>query len=172
MEKLNPSRFEIGAVYNARVSSRLRNQSSFLTTSPQPKDKKSLRPGHLQPLKRELVFDIDMTDVRNNDFVPRKAQSPRGVAVKVATIHTLTVQGLFLAVQSKGASLRPVVSEVLHHRKSWTTVRSLVLFPECSPTGLVLREEVLIDPEVMAVMAYPVREWSTARVCRCSSEGF
>jgi DNA primase small subunit len=29
---------------------------------PQPKDKKSLRPGHLQPLKRELVFDIDMTD--------------------------------------------------------------------------------------------------------------
>ena len=31
-------------------------------TLPQPKDKKSLRPGHLQPLKRELVFDIDMTD--------------------------------------------------------------------------------------------------------------
>jgi len=70
--------------------------------------------------------------------------------------------------------LRLVVSEVLHHRKSWTTVRSLVLFPGCSPTGLVLREEVLIDPEVMAViggLAYAVREWSTARVCRCSKRG-
>jgi len=87
-----------------------------------------------------------MTDVRNNDFVPRMAETPRGVVVKVTTIHTLTNQDLFLAVQSKGASLRPVVSEILHHRRSWTTVWSLVLFPECSPTGLVLREEVLIDP--------------------------
>jgi len=115
-----------------------------------------------------------MTDVRNNDFVPRMAQTPRGVVVKVATIDTLTNQDLFLAVQSKGASLRLVVSEVLHHRKSWTAVRSLVLFPECSPTGLVLREEVLIDPEVMAViggLGYPVREWRTARVCRCSKRG-
>lgn len=43
--RLNPSRFEIGAVYNAR-----------------PRDKKTLRAGALQPLQRELVFDIDMTD--------------------------------------------------------------------------------------------------------------
>ena len=43
--RLNPSRFEIGAVYNAR-----------------PRDKKTLRPGALKPLQRELVFDIDMTD--------------------------------------------------------------------------------------------------------------
>ncbi|KAH7096195.1 hypothetical protein BKA62DRAFT_720381 [Auriculariales sp. MPI-PUGE-AT-0066] len=43
--RLNPTRFEIGAIYNLR-----------------PKDKKSLRPGALQPLLRELVFDIDMTD--------------------------------------------------------------------------------------------------------------
>jgi len=38
------------------------NLVAFLMSLPQPKDKKSLRPGHLQPLKRELVFDIDMTD--------------------------------------------------------------------------------------------------------------
>ena len=38
------------------------NLAAFLMSLPQPKDKKSLRPGHLQPLKRELVFDIDMTD--------------------------------------------------------------------------------------------------------------
>ncbi|GJJ14891.1 hypothetical protein Clacol_009160 [Clathrus columnatus] len=43
--KLLPSRFEIGAVYSAM-----------------PKDKKTLRPGVLQPILRELVFDIDMTD--------------------------------------------------------------------------------------------------------------
>ncbi|KAF8583303.1 prim-pol domain-containing protein [Ramaria rubella] len=43
--KFNPSRFEIGAVYTAM-----------------PKDKKTLRPGALQPTMRELVFDIDMTD--------------------------------------------------------------------------------------------------------------
>jgi DNA primase catalytic subunit len=27
-----------------------------------PKDRKMLRPGAFQPLERELVFDIDMTD--------------------------------------------------------------------------------------------------------------
>ncbi|KAG8931991.1 hypothetical protein FRC03_005290 [Tulasnella sp. 419] len=43
--RLNPTRFEIGAIYNAR-----------------PKDKKTLRAGALQPTMRELVFDIDMTD--------------------------------------------------------------------------------------------------------------
>jgi len=45
---------------------------------------------------------------------------------------------------------RRVVSEILHYRKFWTTVRSLVLFSECSRTGLILIEEVPIDPEVMA----------------------
>ncbi|PPQ70526.1 hypothetical protein CVT26_013984 [Gymnopilus dilepis] len=42
---LNPTRFEIGPVYSAR-----------------PKDKKTMRPGAFQPILRELVFDIDMTD--------------------------------------------------------------------------------------------------------------
>ena len=116
-----------------------------------------------------------MTDVRNNDFVPRMAQTPRGVVVKVATIHTLTIEDLLLAVQSKGASLRPVVSEVLHHRKSWTAVRSLVLFSGCSLTGLVLREEVLIDPEVMAAIGgWPIPYVSgVPRGCAGAvSEGF
>jgi len=51
-------------------------------------------------------------------------------------------------------------------KKIWTTVRSLVLCSECSPTGLMLIEEVPIDPEVMAAiegLVYSVREWSTAR---------
>ncbi|TFY69581.1 hypothetical protein EVG20_g3098 [Dentipellis fragilis] len=42
---LNPTRFEIGPVYTAR-----------------PRDKKTIRPGAFQPIQRELVFDIDMTD--------------------------------------------------------------------------------------------------------------
>ncbi|KIM26697.1 hypothetical protein M408DRAFT_330457 [Serendipita vermifera MAFF 305830] len=43
--KLVPQRFEVGAIYNAK-----------------PRDKKTLPPGRLQPTRRELVFDIDMTD--------------------------------------------------------------------------------------------------------------
>ncbi|ORX37791.1 hypothetical protein BD324DRAFT_623331 [Kockovaella imperatae] len=43
--RLNPSRFEIGPQYSAR-----------------PRDRKTLPAGALQPQRRELVFDIDMTD--------------------------------------------------------------------------------------------------------------
>ncbi|KAL4908099.1 hypothetical protein BDW74DRAFT_189375 [Aspergillus multicolor] len=43
--KMNPSRFEIGPVYN-------RN----------PRDRKTLGGGQLKPLAKELVFDIDLTD--------------------------------------------------------------------------------------------------------------
>jgi len=67
--------------------------------------------------------------------------------------------------------LRPVVLEILHHKFFWTTVRSLVLSSERSPMGLMLIEEVPIDPEVVAViegLVYSVCEWSTARVCKCS----
>jgi len=93
-----------------------------------------------------------MTDVRNNDFVPQMAQSPRGVVGQSSynpyidysrSISGCPVQRSLFA----SGRFRDITPE-----KSWTTVRSLVLFPECSPTGLVLREEVLIDPEVMAVI--------------------
>ncbi|KAF8330760.1 prim-pol domain-containing protein [Cantharellus anzutake] len=43
--RLNPSRFEVGAVYSAR-----------------PRDKKTVQPKLFTPHLRELVFDIDMTD--------------------------------------------------------------------------------------------------------------
>ncbi|KAL1716874.1 hypothetical protein EV715DRAFT_204275 [Schizophyllum commune] len=42
---MNPTRFEIGPMYSAK-----------------PRDRKLLRPGNFTPQKRELVFDIDMTD--------------------------------------------------------------------------------------------------------------
>ncbi|EJD52249.1 prim-pol domain-containing protein [Auricularia subglabra TFB-10046 SS5] len=48
LARLNPTRFEIGAVYNAR-----------------PRDKKTLRAGALQTQQREFVLDIDMTDYDN-----------------------------------------------------------------------------------------------------------
>jgi len=92
-------------------------------------------------------------------------QTPRGLVVELAIIYILTIQDVFMAVQSKGASLRRVVSEILHHKK-FGQVRSLVLFSEYSPTGLVLIEDVPIDPEVMAAigeLVYSVRERSTAR---------
>ena len=43
--RLNPTRFEIGPVYNAN-----------------PRDRKQLRKSSFYPLTKELVFDIDMTD--------------------------------------------------------------------------------------------------------------
>ncbi|KAJ7209607.1 hypothetical protein GGX14DRAFT_364514 [Mycena pura] len=43
--KLNPTRFEIGPVYTSR-----------------PRDRKTARAGSFNPIARELVFDIDMTD--------------------------------------------------------------------------------------------------------------
>ncbi|TIA91136.1 hypothetical protein E3P99_01208 [Wallemia hederae] len=43
--RLNPTRFEIGAVYTAR-----------------PRDKKTVAPSAFKTKERELVFDIDMTD--------------------------------------------------------------------------------------------------------------
>nr|GAT57746.1 DNA primase small subunit [Mycena chlorophos] len=43
--KLVPTRFEIGPVYTSR-----------------PRDRKTARPGSFNPVARELVFDIDMTD--------------------------------------------------------------------------------------------------------------
>lgn len=43
--RLNPSRFEIGPIYNAN-----------------PKDRKTLKKFVFKPLEKELVFDIDLTD--------------------------------------------------------------------------------------------------------------
>ncbi|KAA8646003.1 hypothetical protein EYZ11_010624 [Aspergillus tanneri] len=43
--KMNPSRFEIGPVYNTN-----------------PRDRKTLRGGQMKPISKELVFDIDLTD--------------------------------------------------------------------------------------------------------------
>ncbi|PWY72782.1 DNA primase subunit Pri1 [Aspergillus eucalypticola CBS 122712] len=43
--KMNPSRFEIGPVYNTN-----------------PRDRKTLRGGQMKPVAKELVFDIDLTD--------------------------------------------------------------------------------------------------------------
>lgn len=58
----NPTRFEIGPVYSARVRVHFCHVQIQLTTVPQPRDKKSVRPSAFTPQKRELVFDIDMTD--------------------------------------------------------------------------------------------------------------
>ncbi|KZT44698.1 prim-pol domain-containing protein, partial [Calocera cornea HHB12733] len=55
IKRLNPSRFEVGAIYNAR-----------------PRDKRTLRAGALQPLMRELVFDIDMTDYDSPNVLQRQ----------------------------------------------------------------------------------------------------
>ncbi|GAB5591842.1 p48 polypeptide of DNA primase [Umbelopsis nana] len=45
IERLQPVKIDIGAIYNAK-----------------PKDKKTINPKAFQPVEKELVFDIDMTD--------------------------------------------------------------------------------------------------------------
>lgn len=69
--RLKPTRFEIGAIYTAKVSSRyivapssacLIHSSLVRASAPQPRDKKTVRANNFSPSLRELVFDIDMTD--------------------------------------------------------------------------------------------------------------
>jgi DNA primase small subunit len=45
IERLQPVKIDIGAIYTAK-----------------PKDKKTINPKAFQPVEKELVFDIDMTD--------------------------------------------------------------------------------------------------------------
>ena len=60
---MNPTRFEIGPMYTARVRGVLLYALFVgLHDGVQPRDKKLARPGAFQPELRELVFDIDMTD--------------------------------------------------------------------------------------------------------------
>jgi len=61
--QLNPTRFEIGPIYTHRV--RDYHICWMLVIYPmhiQPRDKKTVRAGAFNPMLRELVFDIDMTD--------------------------------------------------------------------------------------------------------------
>jgi DNA primase small subunit len=69
--RANPTRFEIGPIYNVRVScARVVGQHSIQIvrrlirsiTFGQPRDRKSIPQHALRPELRELVFDIDMTD--------------------------------------------------------------------------------------------------------------
>ncbi|CAH7683408.1 hypothetical protein BY996DRAFT_7617505 [Phakopsora pachyrhizi] len=72
MIRLNPSRFEIGAVYSVP-----------------PRDKKSIPKSAFRPILRELVFDIDLTDyddIRrccNDKKICRKCWKFISIAVKV-----------------------------------------------------------------------------------------
>lgn len=70
--RLRPDRFEIGPVYSAKVSICLHTHEQLpcsfqiltrdFALHLQPRDKKTVRPTAFVPQRRELVFDIDMTD--------------------------------------------------------------------------------------------------------------
>lgn len=73
---LNPTRFEIGPVYTARVRVSIafafllvpdlfplpRCRYEYTDRLSKPRDRKTIRPGAFSPAQRELVFDVDMTD--------------------------------------------------------------------------------------------------------------
>ncbi|KAH7886906.1 prim-pol domain-containing protein [Phlebopus sp. FC_14] len=79
---LNPTRFEIGPVYSAKF--------------PQPRDRKTVRPAAFTPQKRELVFDIDMTDydgVRTCCFAADMCPRCWGfIAAAVKVLHNTLVE--------------------------------------------------------------------------------
>ncbi|KAF9445898.1 DNA primase catalytic subunit [Macrolepiota fuliginosa MF-IS2] len=78
--QLNPTRFEIGPVYSAR-----------------PGDRKTVRAGVFQPLQRELVFDIDMTD-----YDPiRTCCSDAGICKRCWAFITAAVRVIDHAVRSQ-----------------------------------------------------------------------
>lgn len=73
IQKMNPYKIDIGAVYSHRV--RLQTSTVALTAStgqckdkvssvfhPQPNQHNTVKSGTFQALEKELVFDIDMTD--------------------------------------------------------------------------------------------------------------
>lgn len=69
MQKINPYKIDIGAIYSHRV--RLLAFTSFIIVlvqvnyhfcNPQPIQHNTVKSGTFQALEKELVFDIDMTD--------------------------------------------------------------------------------------------------------------
>ncbi|KZT50202.1 prim-pol domain-containing protein [Calocera cornea HHB12733] len=77
----NPSRFEVGAIYNAEA-----------------RDKRTLRAGALpQPLMRELVFDIEMTDY---DSI-RACCSGTGICTRCWSVIAAAVTALDSALRTE-----------------------------------------------------------------------
>ncbi|KAG4301295.1 hypothetical protein PCANB_002534 [Pneumocystis canis] len=76
--RLNPSRFEIGPIYNAN-----------------PRDRKTLRKAVFKPLEKELVFDIDLTDY---DDV-RTCCSKTDICLKCWNFITVAIKVIDLALK-------------------------------------------------------------------------
>lgn len=76
--RLNPSRFEIGPVYSA-----------------DPKDRKLLNKSQFKPLRKELVFDIDLTDY--DDI--RKCCTGKSICLKCWQFITVAIKVLDAALR-------------------------------------------------------------------------
>lgn len=61
IERLQPVKIDIGAVYSVKASNR-KTIASIMSNIQQPKDKKTVNEKSFIPKEKELVFDIDMTD--------------------------------------------------------------------------------------------------------------
>src|SRR5262245_27752024 len=61
--RLCPYKIDIGAVYTAKVRSFCRSDlCGFHIPHRKPRERKNIKPAAFQPVEKELVFDIDMTD--------------------------------------------------------------------------------------------------------------
>ena len=100
------------------------------------------------------------------------AQTPGGMVVKLASVHSIIDQSkIYFCLSSP---TQPLYGLLFSH-SNFTTLKNvdgvtlLVLFSVCSPTGTIAVEEVPIDPGVMVVVDRLVFQYFSGALRGCAA---